>query len=75
VLEEVQAFLERLQGRRRATSWLLAVKDKERFAELNAALDRALAVFCVRLSSIKASEVLEFLTDHVLCLQTSQSIA
>ncbi|KAJ7872536.1 hypothetical protein B0H14DRAFT_3131563 [Mycena olivaceomarginata] len=45
-LEDVQAFLKRLQGRRRAASWILAGKDKERFAELNAALDRALVVFC-----------------------------
>jgi hypothetical protein len=55
VLEEVQAFLEHLQGRRRVTLWLLAAKDKERFAELNMALDRALAVFRVRLSSIEVS--------------------
>jgi hypothetical protein len=47
-LEEIQAFLERLKSRRRATAWLMAVKDKDRFAELNSALDRALVVFCVR---------------------------
>ncbi|KAJ7899773.1 hypothetical protein B0H13DRAFT_2029438 [Mycena leptocephala] len=45
-LEDIQAFLKVLQNRRkRAGSWLLAVKDKERFAELNSALDGALAVF------------------------------
>ncbi|KAJ7878737.1 hypothetical protein B0H14DRAFT_2710712 [Mycena olivaceomarginata] len=45
-LEEIQAFLERLKSRRRTTAWLMAVKDKDRFVELNGALDRALAVFC-----------------------------
>ncbi|KAJ7786761.1 hypothetical protein B0H14DRAFT_3163679 [Mycena olivaceomarginata] len=45
-LEDVQAFSKRLQGRHHAASWILAGKDKERFAELNAALDRALVVFC-----------------------------
>ncbi|KAJ7318939.1 hypothetical protein DFH08DRAFT_970834 [Mycena albidolilacea] len=45
-LEEIQAFLERLKSRRRATAWLMAVKDKDRFSELNSALDRALVVFC-----------------------------
>ncbi|KAJ7833626.1 hypothetical protein B0H14DRAFT_3871596 [Mycena olivaceomarginata] len=46
VLEEVQAFLEHLQGWRCATLWLLAAKDKECFTELNPVLDRVLAVFC-----------------------------
>ncbi|KAJ7318943.1 hypothetical protein DFH08DRAFT_1086309 [Mycena albidolilacea] len=45
-LEEIQAFLEHLKSRRRATAWLMAMKDKDRFAELNSALDRALVVFC-----------------------------
>ncbi|KAJ7878732.1 hypothetical protein B0H14DRAFT_2710661 [Mycena olivaceomarginata] len=44
-LEEIQAFLEHLKSRHRATAWLMAVKDKDRFAELNGALDRALVVF------------------------------
>ncbi|KAJ7890257.1 hypothetical protein B0H13DRAFT_2666032 [Mycena leptocephala] len=44
-LKEVQAFLVLLQSRRRATSWILASKDKDRFTEFNGALDRALAVF------------------------------
>ncbi|KAJ7776694.1 hypothetical protein B0H14DRAFT_2964049 [Mycena olivaceomarginata] len=45
-VDNLRLFLERLKSRRRATAWLMAVKDKDRFAELNSALDRALAVFC-----------------------------
>jgi len=44
-LEDVQAFLELVQSRRRVTSWILTGKDEDRFTELNRALDRALAVF------------------------------
>ncbi|KAF8201132.1 hypothetical protein K438DRAFT_1965654 [Mycena galopus ATCC 62051] len=45
-LEDVHAFLKLLQGRPRVASWILAAKDKDRFTELNSALDRALTVFC-----------------------------
>ncbi|KAF7377623.1 hypothetical protein MSAN_00185100 [Mycena sanguinolenta] len=44
-LEEIQAFLKLLQSRKRLGSWIFAAKDKDRFTELNNALDRALAVF------------------------------
>ncbi|KAJ7916185.1 hypothetical protein B0H13DRAFT_2658449 [Mycena leptocephala] len=45
-LEQVQAFLKGLQNRRlRIAAWVLAGNDKDRFAELNSALDKALAVF------------------------------
>ncbi|KAJ7822425.1 hypothetical protein B0H13DRAFT_1920179 [Mycena leptocephala] len=45
-LEQVQAFLESLRNRRWGSiSWVLAGNDKDRFTELNSALDRALAVF------------------------------
>ncbi|KAJ7640692.1 hypothetical protein DFH06DRAFT_619964 [Mycena polygramma] len=44
-LQQVQDFLTILQNRRRVTSWALAVKDKDRFTELNSVLDRALQVF------------------------------
>ncbi|KAJ7637554.1 hypothetical protein DFH06DRAFT_645741 [Mycena polygramma] len=40
-LQQVQDFLSLLQSRRRVTSSIFAVKDKERFAELTNALDRA----------------------------------
>jgi hypothetical protein len=49
-LEQVQAFLESLQNRRlRIAAWVLAGNDKDRFAELNSALDKALVVFAVSL--------------------------
>ncbi|KAJ7822422.1 hypothetical protein B0H13DRAFT_2681786 [Mycena leptocephala] len=45
-LEQIQAFLEGLQNRRlRIAAWVLAGNDKDRFAELNSALDKALAIF------------------------------
>ncbi|KAJ7916182.1 hypothetical protein B0H13DRAFT_2450733 [Mycena leptocephala] len=45
-LEQVQAFLESLQNRHlRIAAWVLAGNDKDRFAELNSALDKALAIF------------------------------
>ncbi|KAJ7916230.1 hypothetical protein B0H13DRAFT_2450856, partial [Mycena leptocephala] len=45
-LEQVQAFLQSLQNRRwRIAAWVLAGNEKDRFAELNSALDKALAVF------------------------------
>ncbi|KAJ6466867.1 hypothetical protein C8R45DRAFT_1020359 [Mycena sanguinolenta] len=44
-LEEIQAFLKLLQSRKRVTSWIFAAKDRDRFTELNNALDRALVVF------------------------------
>ncbi|KAJ7897430.1 hypothetical protein B0H13DRAFT_1884731 [Mycena leptocephala] len=51
-LKEVQAFLVLLKSRWLVTSWILASKDKNRFTELNGALDRALAVF-------SSSEIIE----------------
>ncbi|KAJ7126075.1 hypothetical protein C8R44DRAFT_119672 [Mycena epipterygia] len=48
-LEDIHSYLTFLQiRRRRITSWILANEDKERFAQLNAALDKALAMFSVR---------------------------
>ncbi|KAJ7603056.1 hypothetical protein DFH06DRAFT_1488309 [Mycena polygramma] len=44
-LQQVQKFLDILQNRRRVTSWIFAMKDKEHFVELNSALDGALQVF------------------------------
>ncbi|KAJ7126077.1 hypothetical protein C8R44DRAFT_119692 [Mycena epipterygia] len=48
-LEDVQSYyLTFLQNRRRrVTSWILANQDKDRFVGLNAALDKALAMFSV----------------------------
>ncbi|KAJ7109009.1 hypothetical protein C8R43DRAFT_183690 [Mycena crocata] len=44
-LKEIQDYLLTLQRRRRrGLSWLLADHDKERFAQLNSGLDRALAL-------------------------------
>ncbi|KAF7377631.1 hypothetical protein MSAN_00185900 [Mycena sanguinolenta] len=45
ILEEIRAFLKLLQSRKRLASWIFAAKDKDRFTELNNALDRALTVF------------------------------
>ncbi|KAJ7776689.1 hypothetical protein B0H14DRAFT_2964032 [Mycena olivaceomarginata] len=45
-VDKLRLTLEEIQARRRTTAWLMAVKDKDRFAELNSALDRALVVFC-----------------------------
>ncbi|KAJ6562542.1 hypothetical protein B0H19DRAFT_99459 [Mycena capillaripes] len=46
-LDEVQGFLQLLRHRPRIKSWIFAAKEQERFAELNSALERALAVFSV----------------------------
>ncbi|KAJ7916183.1 hypothetical protein B0H13DRAFT_2658448 [Mycena leptocephala] len=62
-LEQVQAFLETLQNRRwRGKSWVLAMKDQDRFTELNSALDKALAVFT-------SSEIIDTKAE-VLCHNT-----
>ncbi|KAF8201129.1 hypothetical protein K438DRAFT_638003 [Mycena galopus ATCC 62051] len=61
-LEEVQTFLELLQSRRRVASWILAVKDKDRFTELNGALDRALAVFCTSQSIVNTQKLATLVT-------------
>ncbi|KAJ6460821.1 hypothetical protein C8R47DRAFT_1226071 [Mycena vitilis] len=55
-LQSIQDFLKVLQRRRRVTSFIFAVKDKDHFAELNSALDRALQVFSAS-ESIGAAEV------------------
>ncbi|KAJ7640696.1 hypothetical protein DFH06DRAFT_1429458 [Mycena polygramma] len=55
-LQQVQDFLTTLQNRRRVASWIFAIKDKERFAELNCALDRALQVFSAS-ENIGATEI------------------
>ncbi|KAJ7054043.1 hypothetical protein C8F01DRAFT_1374910, partial [Mycena amicta] len=44
-LQESQSFLCALSHRSRRVSWLLASSDKKRFNEINARLDKALAVF------------------------------
>ncbi|KAJ6460819.1 hypothetical protein C8R47DRAFT_117528 [Mycena vitilis] len=55
-LQQVQDLLTVLQTRTRATSWIFAAKDKERFTELNNALDRSLQVFSAS-GSIFATEI------------------
>ncbi|KAJ7149125.1 hypothetical protein C8R46DRAFT_1127189 [Mycena filopes] len=55
-LEEIQQFLDVLKRRRRLTAFALAAKDKERFTQLNAALDRALELF-TSTQTIKILEV------------------
>ncbi|KAJ7126097.1 hypothetical protein C8R44DRAFT_119799 [Mycena epipterygia] len=48
-LEDVQSYLTFLRDRRRRViSWILANQYKERFAQLNGALDKALSMFSVR---------------------------
>ncbi|KAJ7248936.1 hypothetical protein C8J57DRAFT_1724047 [Mycena rebaudengoi] len=44
-LEDVHSHLTFLNKRRRAMSWMLATQEKERVAQLNAGLDRALSLF------------------------------
>ncbi|KAJ7249952.1 hypothetical protein C8J57DRAFT_1723772 [Mycena rebaudengoi] len=44
-LEDVHSHLIFLRKRRRAMSWMLAAQEKDRFAQLNAGLDRALSFF------------------------------
>ncbi|KAJ7640690.1 hypothetical protein DFH06DRAFT_1334408 [Mycena polygramma] len=55
-LQQVQDFLTILQNRRRVTSWVFAVKDKDRFIGLDSALDRALQVFAAS-ESIGATKI------------------
>ncbi|KAJ7245299.1 hypothetical protein C8J57DRAFT_1524433 [Mycena rebaudengoi] len=44
-LEDVHSHLIFLRKRRRAMSWMLAAQEKDRFAQLNAGLERALSFF------------------------------
>ncbi|KAJ7256286.1 hypothetical protein C8J57DRAFT_1472997 [Mycena rebaudengoi] len=44
-LEDVHSYLMFLEKRRRAMSWLLTTQEKDRVAQLNAGLDRALSLF------------------------------
>ncbi|KAJ7274695.1 hypothetical protein C8J57DRAFT_1466659 [Mycena rebaudengoi] len=45
ILEDVHSYLIFLNKRRRAMSWMLATQEKDRVAQLNAGLDRALSLF------------------------------
>ncbi|KAJ7256278.1 hypothetical protein C8J57DRAFT_1721481 [Mycena rebaudengoi] len=45
ILEDVHSYLIFLNKRRRAMSWMLATQEKDRVAQLNAVLDRALSLF------------------------------
>ncbi|KAJ7603055.1 hypothetical protein DFH06DRAFT_1257351 [Mycena polygramma] len=66
-LQQVKDFLDVLQTRRRVASWILAVKDKDRFVELNNALDRALQVFAAS-ENIGATEILRDNTQLLVTL-------
>ncbi|KAJ7676064.1 hypothetical protein DFH06DRAFT_1435840 [Mycena polygramma] len=63
-LQHVQDFLSLLNRRRRVTSWIFAVKDKERFAELTSALDRALQTS----ETISTTEIVRDNTQQLITL-------
>ncbi|KAJ6466877.1 hypothetical protein C8R45DRAFT_1106303 [Mycena sanguinolenta] len=69
-LEEIQAFLKLLRSRKRLKSWIFAAKDKDRFTELNDALDRALAVF-VGSQSIEIASTARENTRELATLQAT----
>ncbi|KAJ7603057.1 hypothetical protein DFH06DRAFT_341991 [Mycena polygramma] len=66
-LEQVQDFLELLQHRRRVASWIFALKDKDRFAELNSALDRAVQVFSAS-ENLGAAKIVRGNTQQLITL-------
>ncbi|KAJ7640693.1 hypothetical protein DFH06DRAFT_620037 [Mycena polygramma] len=64
-LQQVQEFLTILQNRRRVTSWAFAVKDRDRFTELNSMLDRALQVFSAS-ENLVTSEIVRSNTQQLV---------
>ncbi|KAJ7603060.1 hypothetical protein DFH06DRAFT_1257363 [Mycena polygramma] len=66
-LQQVQDFLRVLHNRPRVTSWIFAVKHKDRFAELTSALDRALQVFSTS-ENICATEIVRGNTHQLITL-------
>ncbi|KAJ7038398.1 hypothetical protein C8F04DRAFT_1089027, partial [Mycena alexandri] len=73
-LEEIQQFLNVLKTRRwGVTSFALAGKDKERFATLNAALDRALEVLTSR-QTIAILEIARANTNELAAVKAAMHL-
>jgi hypothetical protein len=69
-LEDIHSHLTFLNKRRRAMSWMLATQEKERVAQLNAGLDRALSFFTVRALCNSSSHAI-FISFQITCVLSS----